>query len=84
VMLTLIPPICCTENGCEFEPNWSSVPVNVSVIVGATAVGAAGTTGSLHADAIPATTTRDATNDRRLITESIIPTYCTVSVIGDV
>jgi hypothetical protein len=54
------------------------------VIVGATGVGAAGTAGSLHADANAATTAKDATNDRRLITGSIIPTYCTVSVIGDV
>jgi hypothetical protein len=84
VMLTLMPPICCTENGCEFDPSWSSVPVNVSVTVGATGVGAAGSTGSLHAHAKTATTTTDATKDRRLISGSIIPTYCTVSVIGDV
>src|SRR6266550_8643857 len=49
-MLTFKPPTCCTLNVWELEPATSSVSSNVSVIVGATGVGAGGATGSLHPD----------------------------------
>ena len=81
--ISLSPPICWTTNGCEFVPNCSSVPVNVSVIVGTTGVGAGGTAGSLHADVKTAKTAKTATIKKRMVF-SIIPAYCTVSVSGTV
>src|SRR5712692_47120 len=48
VMSTFKPPTCWTLNGCELTPSTRSVSLNVSLIVGATGVGAAGATGSLQ------------------------------------
>src|SRR5207247_7123928 len=46
VMSTFKPPTCWTLNVCELTPCTRSVPLNVSLIVGATGVGAAGAIGS--------------------------------------
>src|SRR5207245_10235634 len=51
VSVTFRPPTTLTTNGWELTASGVSDPVNVSLIVGAIGVGAAGGAGSLHAAA---------------------------------